>query len=117
MKSDSRSNEPLTWSLFAAGGLLAAFVTPPLLLATALLAPLGLLGDGLSFDRVRAFLDHPLGALILWALIALPLWHAAHRLYHSLNDLKVGAHRLTYALCYGFAFLVTLYSGYLIWFA
>ncbi|MEY6433575.1 fumarate reductase subunit FrdD [Thioalkalicoccus limnaeus] len=117
MKSDRRSNEPLTWSLFAAGGLLAAFVTPALLLATALLAPLGVLEDGLSFDRVRAFLDHPLGGLILWALIALPLWHAAHRLSHGLRDLQVGAPRLTSALCYGFAFVITLYSGYLVWFA
>ena len=109
-----RSHEPVVWSLFGAGGMLAAFVTPPLLLCTALLAPLGLLGDGLAFDRVAAFVNHWLGALILWAVIALPLWHALHRVYHGLHDLKVGARPLFFVLCYGGALLLTLYSGYLL---
>lgn len=109
-----RSHEPVVWSLFGAGGMLAAFVTPPLLLCTALLAPLGLLGDGLAFERVAAFVNHWLGALILWAVIALPLWHALHRVYHGLHDLKVGARPLFFVLCYGGALLLTLYSGYLL---
>lgn len=107
-----RSHEPVVWSLFGAGGMLAAFVTPALLLCTALLAPLGLLGDALAFERVSAFVNHWLGALILWAVIALPLWHALHRVYHGLHDLQVGARRLCFVLCYGGALLLTLCSGY-----
>lgn len=110
----ARSHEPVVWSLFGAGGMLAAFVTPALLLCTALLAPVGLLGDALAFERVSALVDHWLGALVLWAVIALPLWHALHRLHHGLHDVKVGARRLSFALCYGSALLLTLYSGYLL---
>lgn len=73
-----------------------------------------LLGEGLAFDRVAAFVNHWLGALILWAVIALPLWHALHRVYHGLHDLKVGARPLFFVLCYGGALLLTLYSGYLL---
>jgi fumarate reductase subunit D len=112
-----RSHEPIVWSLFGGGGMLAAFVTPALLLCTALLAPLGLLGDGLAFERVSALANHWLGALIIWAVIALPLWHALHRIYHSLHDLKVGARTFSFVLCYGAALLLTLYCGYLLFLA
>ena len=106
-----RSNEPLVWSLFGAGGMVAALITPALILCTALLAPLGL-ASGLTFERLSAFANHWLGALILWAVIALPLWHALHRIYHGLHDLKVGARPFFYVLCYGSAALLTLLSGY-----
>ena len=52
----AKSNKPIVWSLFAAGGTVAAFLAPVLAL------------------------------LFLLMVIALFLWHAAHRLRVTLHD-------------------------------
>ena len=39
----AKSNKPIVWSLFAGGGLLAAFLVPVLIFITGIAAPLGLL--------------------------------------------------------------------------
>ena len=50
-----RSNKPIVWGPFAAGGTLTAFLTPALILL-ALLAALGHAPDLLAYDRLHAFL-------------------------------------------------------------
>ena len=61
-----RSNEPIIWLLFGAGGMLSALVAPVLVLITGLLVPLGLLSkDVMSYQRVLAFAHNPLGKLVL----------------------------------------------------
>jgi fumarate reductase subunit D len=82
------SNEPILWSLFGAGGMLSALVAPVLILITGILAPsgFGMPAHALDYARVHAFAQHWPGKLILLALIALFLFHAAHRIYHSLHD-------------------------------
>jgi fumarate reductase subunit D len=83
-----RSHEPVFWLLFGAGGMLSALIGPALVLATGIAIPLGLLPpELLERDRVLALLRHPLGALALWAVVALFLFHGCHRLLHSLHDL------------------------------
>ena len=37
-----RSNEPIFWSLFGAGGMLSALVAPILIFITGIIAPIGL---------------------------------------------------------------------------
>lgn len=81
-----RSIEPLFWSLFGAGGMLSALVAAPLMGATGLLAPLAA-PEALDRARVLALVTHPAGALGLWAVVSLFLWHACHRLLHGLHDL------------------------------
>jgi len=46
--------------------------------------------------------------VFVFAVIVLFIWHAAHRIFHSLHD--VGIHTGTFArlLCYGGALVVTL---------
>ncbi len=110
--------KPLLWGLFAAGGLVSAFTTPALVVITGLALPLGLLGaDALSYDRVLALVGHPLGKLVVFALIFLPLWHAAHRLRLTAHDLGIHrAPRLVAPLLYGAAALGTiLAAAYLLW--
>ncbi|MGA8391575.1 MAG: fumarate reductase subunit FrdD, partial [Burkholderiaceae bacterium] len=64
-----RSNEPIIWLLFGAGGMLSALVAPVLVLITGLLVPLGLLSkDVMSYSRVLAFAQNPLGKLVLLAV-------------------------------------------------
>lgn len=81
----AKSNKPVVWSLFAAGGTLAAFLAPALALLF-LLAALGHAPDLLGHASLRAFAAHWSGKLFLLAVIALFLWHAAHRLRVTLHD-------------------------------
>lgn len=81
----AKSNKPIVWSLFAAGGTLAAFLAPVLVLLfllTALGHPPGLLG----YEQLHAFAAHWLGKVFLLAVVVLFLWHAAHRLRITLHD-------------------------------
>lgn len=84
--------EPLWWILFGAGGFVAGFFLPALLLGVLILAPLGLLGDGLSYDRAHALAASLPGKVFLSAVISLVLWHCAHHLRHFALDL--GGHSL-----------------------
>jgi len=84
--------EPLWWILFGAGGFVAGFFLPALLLGVLILAPLGLLGDGLSYDRAHALAASLPGKVFLSAVISLVLWHCAHHLRHFALDL--GSHSL-----------------------
>lgn len=106
----ARSNKPMIWLPFAAGGTVAAFLLPAVMLAV-LLVSLGVLSaDALSPDRMQALVGHPVGKLATLVVLALPLWHAAHRLRMTLQDLgarRPGTRRLVARLCYGLATLAT----------
>ena len=47
-----RSNKPIFWSLFGAGGMLSALAGPALVFITGIAVPLGMADGG--FDRVSA---------------------------------------------------------------
>lgn len=50
-----------------------------------------------------------MGALFLLCAIALPLYHAAHRIYHGLHDLHLKApNGVMLAVCYGTATMLSL---------
>ena len=87
----ARSNKPLLWLPFAGGGLVAALIIPVLILITGVLMPLGLLP--LPYEKMAAFAHNPLGKLILFGAVALPAWHAAHRLRMTAHDLGFGRRR------------------------
>ena len=92
----ARSNKPLVWLPFAAGGMFAAFVTPiVILLTTGLIFP-----NGLAYDRAFAFADNWIGKLIILAVILLPLWHAAHRLRITVHDFGIRADGPVSWICY-----------------
>lgn len=108
-----RSNAPIFWSLFGAGGALAALVGPVLVLMTGIVTAVGiwLPQNAIAYERVLAFAHHWAGKVILLAVISLFLWHAAHRIFHSLHD--VGAHpgAGSKLLCYGGALLGTIIAA------
>ncbi len=111
-----RANEPLFWVMFGAGGMLSAFLLPVLVLFTGILVPLGFSGEeAMSYERVSAFAGTWYGALILLAVVALPMWLAMHRIYHGLHD--IGVHRqrhLQQVFFYGTAFAVTVAAATLL---
>jgi len=102
----ARSNKPILWLPFAAGGLVAALIIPVLILITGLLMPLGILP--LPYDKMAAFAHNPFGKLILFGAVALPAWHAAHRLRMTAHDLGFGDGVAVQAVCYGSACVLIL---------
>ena len=81
----AKSNKPIVWSLFAAGGTLAAFLAPVLVLLFLLVA-LGHTPGALRYDGLHQLAGHWLGKLWLFGVVALFLWHAAHRLRVTMYD-------------------------------
>jgi len=102
----ARSNKPMLWLPFAGGGLVAALITPVLILITGVLVPLDLLH--LPYQTMAAFAHHPIGKLLLFGAVALPAWHAAHRLRMTAHDLGLGGGIAIRAACYGTAWLLIL---------
>jgi fumarate reductase subunit D len=102
----ARSNKPVLWLPFAAGGLIAALIIPVLILVTGVLMPLGILP--LPYEKMAAFAHNPLGKLILFGAVALPAWHAAHRLRMTGHDLGLGDGAVVQAVCYGSAGVLIL---------
>lgn len=92
--------EPLLWGLFSAGGVVAAFLVPVHIVLFGLAVPLGWLED--SPEVFQSWLVR----LYLLVLIALPLFHCAHRIYHTLPELGLkGINKPLAVLCYGGALL------------
>ena len=109
-----RSNEPIFWSLFGAGGMLAALIGPALVLITGIAVPFGFLlsADTMSYAHMLAFAQSWIGKLLLLAVIALFMWHAAHRIAILLHDFGVHAVTAVKLLCYGLAFVGTVIAAW-----
>lgn len=105
----AKSNKPIVWGPFAAGGTITAFVTPVLILLT-LLAALGHPPEALAYERLHALAAHWLGKLALVAVIGLSLWSAAHRLRITLFDFGLRADALAAAVLYAGAIAATAAS-------
>ena len=111
-----RSNEPFLWSLFSAGGMVAALMVPILLFLFGLAFPLGWLGAP-SYGSLLELARHPLARLALFAICSLSLFHGAHRFRFTLYDGLQIKHlnELIALLCYGGAVVGTALAGYLLW--
>jgi fumarate reductase subunit D len=113
----AKSNEPIWWSLFSAGGVVAAFLVPIHILLIGIAWPLGWLpGDALEFTKMQSLLSHPLTRLYCFVLISLPLVHWAHRFRFTLVDLGLkGINTLLAVLCYGAAIAGTVVAAVVLW--
>ncbi|MCP5067678.1 MAG: fumarate reductase subunit D [bacterium] len=99
--------EPIWWLLFGAGGFVAAVALPGLIIGVMLLAPLGLLETGMSYERMHGLVGSPIGKVLTIAVITLTLWHCAHHIRHFAVDLGVSGQAPAY-LSYAFALVGTL---------
>jgi len=113
----AKSNEPIWWSLFSAGGVVAALLVPVHIVLFGIAWPLGMVpADALEFSRMQALLAHPLTRLYCFVLISLPLFHWAHRFRFTLVDLGLhGAAMLIAVLCYGAAIAGTIVAALTLW--
>jgi fumarate reductase subunit D len=101
------SNEPLVWSMFSGGGMVAALVAPVLILVTGLLLPTG----AVEYERMLDVFTNPLGRLVLFGVCALTFAHAAHRFRHTLVDLGVPMASAVAVVCYAAGLLLTVWAG------
>jgi fumarate reductase subunit D len=108
-----RSNAPIFWLLFGAGGMLSALLGTALVFVTGLAAPLGWrIGEGVtSYARMVAFSQHWIGKGLLFAVVSLFAWHAVHRIFHSLHDVGIPNGTTAKLLCYGAAMAITLVAA------
>ena len=106
-----RSDEPIWWSLFGAGGTWFAMITPVTVLVLGILVPMGVIdAEAMSYERVTAFATSIIGALFIIGTLALPMWHAMHRIHHGMHDLKIHAGLAGKIGCYAFAGLISALS-------
>jgi len=113
MSNYKRSNAPIFWLLFGAGGMLSALFGSVLVFITGLAVPLGWIFKPqlLSYERVLPLAQNWLGKGFLFAIIALFAWHAVHRIYHSLHDIGIHTGALAKLLCYGSALVLTVVTA------
>ena len=71
--------EPVIWLLFGQGILIGTMLLTGWLLVVGVLAPLGVVPQ-LDYREAHALGSSLLGRLVLFALLALPLWKGAHHL-------------------------------------
>ncbi len=105
-----RSNAPIFWGLFGAGGMLAALIGPMLVLITGIAIPLGFWfsRDLFTYTRVLALAEHWLGKGFIFIVVSLFFWHSAHRIFHTLHDVGIHAGLVAKLVCYGLAMAGTL---------
>lgn len=74
-----RTLEPYLWLLFSGGGVAAALLLPVLVLLFGVLMPLGVV-DWPTAEHLSALLDPVIVRLALLVVVVLCLFHAAHRI-------------------------------------
>jgi fumarate reductase subunit D len=83
--------EPVVWLLFGQGILIGTILLTGWLLVVGLGVPLGIVpADALAWERAHTLAAHPIGRLVLLALVALPLWKGAHHVRSLLIDFGGG---------------------------
>lgn len=111
----TRTLTPLLWSLFSAGGTVAALLFPVHVLLIGLAIPLGWV-EPPRYEALHALVAHPLARLYLLVLISLPLFHGGHRFRYTLYDGLQVKHLtpLIVVLCYGTALAASIVAAWLL---
>ncbi len=100
-------NEAFWWSLFAAGGGVAAILVPIHIIVNGIGEPLA----WASPSWIRELVSNPLVKLYFLVLFSLPFFHCAHRIRHVLYDSGLRGMQAPVAIvCYGAALASTLWA-------
>ena len=116
MKQYTRSHEPIAWSLFGAGGMVFALLTPAIIVITGLLIPFVFSDPHVVYQGALALAQNWIGKLFLLVVVALQLYHTVHRIHHGLHDIHVhGPNGLMLLIFYGGATVLSvLTAGWLL---
>jgi fumarate reductase subunit D len=98
----AKSNKPIIWGTFAAGGELVSLLTPVLILLT-LLAATGHVPAMLGYAQLHAFAAGWFGKLAIFVVLFLSLWSQAHRLRITCFDFGLRADTLVAIVMYALA--------------
>ena len=101
------------WALFAAGGTITAFVFP-VLITLFLLVSLGMVPENISQAGLQVFFGHWMGKLVLFGVVVLSLWHAAHRLRVVCHDFGIRNDAWVARIVYFLAMAGTVVMAYLL---
>jgi fumarate reductase subunit D len=96
------------WFLFAAGGTIVAFVMPIMIFMTGIAPALGIFSDAWSYETMRSFVGGWFVKLVLFGIITLASWHAAHRLRVVAHDFGIRADSAVAVVVYGMASIATI---------
>ncbi|WP_413113782.1 fumarate reductase subunit FrdD [Thaumasiovibrio sp. DFM-14] len=108
-RNPKRSDEPVWWGLFGAGGTWFAMITPITVLVLGILVPMGIISaEALNYERVSAFVSSWIGMAFTVGTLALPMWHAMHRIHHGMHDLKFHIGTVGKIACYVAAYTVSI---------
>lgn len=108
MAQSNKSNKPVVWFPFAAGGTVIAFFIPVIALLTLLVA-FGKVPAGLSYESMHSWLaDCVLAKLAVFGILALSLWSSAHRLRCTCFDFGLRLDTLVAAVLYSAAIVASL---------
>lgn len=98
-----RSDEPIYWGLFGAGGMVIAIVMPIVVLACIVAG----FSDGVAMNIAHIACNPITGAVLIGCLI-LCIWHCLHRFYHGLHDLTIHTNIVIHLAIYGLATFLSL---------
>ena len=80
--------EPVIWFLFGQGLLIGTMLLTAYLAVVGLAVPLGIVSpDALAYDRALRLGSSLIGRVVLFALIALPMWKGAHHVRYLSIDM------------------------------
>ena len=113
----SRSNEAFWWSLFSAGGVMAALFVPACILASGFLLPTHDPNTATSqYKAVHEAVAWWPVRIVLCIVMCLSFFHCAHRVRHTLVDLGLrNADRALIFICYGAALAVSIATGVILY--
>ena len=107
----TRSDEPMYWLLFGAGGMVASMVLPAIMVV---LIAAGYTSDDLNsgflnLNQVHNIFSNWLLRLIVFGVVFLLSFYALHRMHHSSHDFGIHS-KLTWYIAYGLAAAVSFIS-------
>jgi len=105
------AKKAVVWILFATGGTLTAFVYPALIVLFLLLAS-GNVPQGLQYEQIHTFTASWPGKIVLFTVLFLSLWHAAHRLRVVAHDFGIRADKTVANIVYLLAATGTVLTAY-----
>ena len=107
----TRSDEPMYWLMFGAGGMVAAIVVPAIMVV-------GMAGGITSGDvqngvlnpgQIADIFGNWFLSLCVWGVVFLLSFYALHRMHHSSHDFGIHS-KLTWYIAYGTAAAISFVS-------
>lgn len=107
----TRSDEPMYWLMFGAGGMVASIVLPAIMV---ILIVAGLTADDLqhgmlNLGQIASVFSNWFLSLVVFGIVFLLSFYALHRMHHSSHDFGIHS-KATWYIAYGTAAAISFIS-------